>query len=78
MYAAMVYLAYLLAPVTWLFGPLTAWVVLPWLTLPLAVTLVRQVHARVDGPSLNQALAQTGMLQLAFCMLLSAGLLLSK
>ena len=32
----------------------------------------------VDGPSLNGALARTGMLQLAFCVLLSAGLLLSK
>jgi 1,4-dihydroxy-2-naphthoate octaprenyltransferase len=78
LYAAMVYLAFLLAPVTWLFGPLTAWLLLPWLTLPLAVRLVREVKLRVDGPSLNQALAQTGMLQLSFCMLLSAGLLLSK
>ena len=74
----MVYLAFLLAPLTWLFGPLTAWLLLPWLTLPLAVRLVREVKLRVDGPSLNQALAQTGMLQLSFCMLLSAGLLLSK
>jgi 1,4-dihydroxy-2-naphthoate octaprenyltransferase len=78
LYAAMVYLAFLLAPLTWLFGPLTAWLLLPWLTLPLAVRLVREVKLRVDGPSLNQALAQTGMLQLSFCMLLSAGLLLSK
>jgi 1,4-dihydroxy-2-naphthoate octaprenyltransferase len=36
------------------------------------------VRNRTDGPSLNQALAQTGMLQLAFCVLLSAGLLLSR
>ena len=78
LFAAMVYLAYLLAPVTWLFGPLKAWLLLPWLTLPLAVPLVRLVRNRADGPSLNGALAQTGMLQLAFCMLLSAGLLLSR
>jgi 1,4-dihydroxy-2-naphthoate octaprenyltransferase len=32
----------------------------------------------VDGPSLNKALAQTGLLQLSFCVLLSAGLLLSR
>jgi 1,4-dihydroxy-2-naphthoate octaprenyltransferase len=51
---------------------------LPWLTLPIAAGIVRQVRNRVDGPSLNQALAQTGMLQLAFCTLLSAGLLLSR
>ncbi|MGH2894398.1 MAG: 1,4-dihydroxy-2-naphthoate polyprenyltransferase, partial [Solirubrobacteraceae bacterium] len=78
MYAAVVYLAYLLAPVTWLFGPTTAWVLLPWLTLPLATAVVRIVRTRTDGPSLNGALAQSGMLQLAFCMLLSAGLLLSR
>ncbi len=78
LFAAMVYVSYLLAPVTWIFGPLTAWVLLPWLTLPIAAGIVRLVRNRVDGPSLNQALAQTGMLQLAFCTLLSAGLLLSR
>jgi 1,4-dihydroxy-2-naphthoate octaprenyltransferase len=78
LYAAVVYLAYLLTPITWLFGPTTAWVLLPWLTLPLATAVVRIVRTRTDGPSLNGALAQSGMLQLAFCMLLSAGLLLSR
>jgi 1,4-dihydroxy-2-naphthoate octaprenyltransferase len=78
MFAAIVYLAYLLTPVTWLFGPTTAWVMLPWLTLPLAASLIRVVRNRTDGPSLNGALAQSGMLQLSFCLLLSAGLLLSR
>jgi 1,4-dihydroxy-2-naphthoate octaprenyltransferase len=36
------------------------------------------VRNRTDGPSLNEALARNGLLQLAFCVLLSAGLLLSK
>jgi 1,4-dihydroxy-2-naphthoate octaprenyltransferase len=31
----------------------------------------------VDGPTLNAALAQTGMLQLLFCVLLSVGILAS-
>jgi 1,4-dihydroxy-2-naphthoate octaprenyltransferase len=78
LYAGMVYLAYLLTPITWLFGPLHAWVLLPWLTLPLAAPLVRAVRNHTDGPTLNQALAKTGMLQLLFCVLLSAGLLLSR
>jgi 1,4-dihydroxy-2-naphthoate octaprenyltransferase len=78
MYAAIVYGAYLLTPVTWVFGPLKPWVLLPWLTLPAAASVVRTVRNQTDGPSLNQALAHTGMLQLAFCMLLSAGLLLSR
>jgi 1,4-dihydroxy-2-naphthoate octaprenyltransferase len=78
MFATIVYGAYLLAPVTWLFGPLKAWLLLCWLTLPLAAPVVRRVRNRIDGPSLNGALARSGMLQLAFCALLSAGLLLSR
>jgi 1,4-dihydroxy-2-naphthoate octaprenyltransferase len=78
LFAAVIYLAYVLTPVTWAFGPTTAWVMLPWLTLPLAAGVVRVVRGRTDGPSLNGALAQSGMLQLAFCVLLSAGLLLSR
>jgi 1,4-dihydroxy-2-naphthoate polyprenyltransferase len=77
LFAVVVYLAYALAPVSWIFGPVTAWVLLPWLTLPLATRVVRLVRNHADGSTLNQALAQTGMLQLAFCILLSAGLLLS-
>ncbi len=78
MFAAVVYVSYILAPVTWLFGPTTAWVLLPWLTLPLAAAVVRLVRTRTDGRSLNEALARSGMLQLAFCVLLAAGLLLSR
>ena len=78
LYAAMIYGAYLLVPVTWLFGPLKPWVLLAWLTLPVAAPVVRVVRNRTDGASLNGALAQTGMLQLTFCVLLSAGLLLSQ
>jgi 1,4-dihydroxy-2-naphthoate polyprenyltransferase len=78
LFAGIIYLAYVLAPVTWIFGPLKPWVLLPWLTLPLAAEVVRAVRNRADGPSLNQALAHTGVLQLAFCMLLAAGLLLSR
>jgi 1,4-dihydroxy-2-naphthoate octaprenyltransferase len=78
MFIVIVYLAFLLAPITWLFGPLKPWLLLPWLALPLAARLVAVVRTRTDGPSLNGALAQSGMLQLVFCVLLSAGLLLSR
>jgi 1,4-dihydroxy-2-naphthoate polyprenyltransferase len=77
LFAAMVYGAYLLTPVTWLLGPLDAWVLLPFLSIPLAAPIVRTVRTHVDGPSLNEALAQAGRLELVFCVLLSAGLLLS-
>ncbi|MBV9311376.1 MAG: 1,4-dihydroxy-2-naphthoate polyprenyltransferase [Solirubrobacterales bacterium] len=78
LFALLIYGAYLLAPVSWLFGPLSAWLMLPWLTLPVALPLVRIVRNRSDGASLNAALARTGMLQLAFCLLLAAGELLSR
>ncbi len=74
-YGLMLYVSYLVAPLPWLLGSLSPWVLLCWLTLPLAVRLARTVRTHADGPTLNEALAQTGMLQLAFCVLLSAGLL---
>jgi 1,4-dihydroxy-2-naphthoate octaprenyltransferase len=77
LFATIVYGAFLLAPVTWLFGPLSAWLLLSWLTLPLAAEVVRAVRNHTDGPTLNATLARSGLLQLTFCMLLSAGLLLS-
>jgi 1,4-dihydroxy-2-naphthoate octaprenyltransferase len=77
LYGLMVYGAFLTAPVPWVAGSLSAWLLLPLVLLPVAVSLVRVVRAHADGPTLNLALARTGMLQLAFCVLLSAGLLLS-
>jgi 1,4-dihydroxy-2-naphthoate octaprenyltransferase len=79
LYAAMVYVAFLLVSLPWALGSDTVgpWTLLTWLALPLAVPVVRIVRNRADGPSLNGALARTGMVQLAFCVLLSAGLLLS-
>jgi len=76
LYAAMIYGAYLVAPLPWVAGSLSAWLLLSWLTLPLAVKLVRAVANHADGPTLNAALAQTGLLQLAFCLLLAGGILL--
>jgi 1,4-dihydroxy-2-naphthoate octaprenyltransferase len=73
LYAGALGLAYLMLAV--LIAPLSAWVLLPLVTVPLAVRLVGIVREHTDGPTLNAALAQTAMLQLAFCVLLSAGLL---
>ncbi|HLI59594.1 MAG TPA: 1,4-dihydroxy-2-naphthoate polyprenyltransferase [Solirubrobacteraceae bacterium] len=78
MFAVMLALAFVLALVTWGFGPLAPWVALCWLAAPLAVSLARTVAAHTDGPTLNAALARAGMLQLLFCVLLSAGVLLSR
>jgi 1,4-dihydroxy-2-naphthoate octaprenyltransferase len=47
------------------------------LALPLAIPPMRVVATRIDGPSLNGALAQTGALLGAFSLLVSLGLLLA-
>jgi 1,4-dihydroxy-2-naphthoate polyprenyltransferase len=77
LYGLMVYGAFVTAPLPWVLGALSAWLLLPLVLVPVAVNLVRSVRAHSDGPTLNEALARTGMLQLAFCVLLAAGLLLS-
>jgi 1,4-dihydroxy-2-naphthoate octaprenyltransferase len=77
LYLAMLVLAFVTAPLPWVLGSLSPWLFLSWLAIPLAVPLIRTVRTRTDGPSLNGALAGTGQLQLAFCVLLSAGLLAS-
>jgi 1,4-dihydroxy-2-naphthoate polyprenyltransferase len=77
LYTAMVGGAFVLVPLPWLLGSMTAWLLLPWCAIPLAIGLIRIVGTRVDGPALNGALAKTGALQLVFCLLLSAGILLS-
>ena len=69
LYAGLLALAYL--SVLW-----DVRLLLTWLTLPLAWRLVALVRGHTDGPTLNAALAQTAMLQLAFCVLLSVALLL--
>ncbi|MDP2711347.1 MAG: 1,4-dihydroxy-2-naphthoate polyprenyltransferase [Solirubrobacteraceae bacterium] len=77
-YGLMLYVSYLVAPLPWLLGgELSFWLLAPWLTLPFAVRLARTVRTHADGPTLNHALARTGMLQLAFCLLLSAGVVAS-
>ncbi|HEY4452269.1 MAG TPA: 1,4-dihydroxy-2-naphthoate polyprenyltransferase [Solirubrobacteraceae bacterium] len=75
LYTAMLALAFLAAPLPWLLGSMRAWLLLPWLALPLARRLVGVVRTRTDGPALNGALAGTGALQLVFCLLFSAGIL---
>jgi 1,4-dihydroxy-2-naphthoate octaprenyltransferase len=77
-YGLMVYGAFLTVPIPWIAGSLSPWLLLPLVLLPPAVELVRMVRAHTDGPTLNEALARTGLLQLGFCILLSVGLLLSR
>jgi 1,4-dihydroxy-2-naphthoate octaprenyltransferase len=70
--------AFVTVPLVAIFGRgISALVLLALLTLPLAIPLIRTVRTRTDGPSLNEALARTGMLLGVFSLLLSIGLLAS-
>lgn len=75
-YVGLITGAYVLLPVYWLLGLVSMWWWLPWLTLPLAVPLVRRV-ARDSGPALNVALADTARLQLLFSILFAGSIVLT-
>ena len=77
LYKAMLASAFLAAPLPWVLGSLSVWLLLSWAALPLAAGVVRTIDSRTDGTALNAALARTGVLQLVFCVLLSAGILAS-
>lgn len=62
-------------PLLWLLFDFPAAINLALLALPLAAGPIKAVRERTDGASLNQALADTARLQLAYCALLSVGLL---
>ena len=75
LYALIVGAAYLVTVVMGIVW--SPWVLLPLLSLPIALAVVKLVREHADGPTLNDALARTGMVQLVFCVLLSGGILLA-
>jgi 1,4-dihydroxy-2-naphthoate octaprenyltransferase len=75
-YASLLCFAYAMVPIFWWLGFASPWVALPLLTLPAALRLARRIAASSDGPTLNQALADTARLTLAFSLLFSIGWLL--
>jgi 1,4-dihydroxy-2-naphthoate octaprenyltransferase len=78
-FGVMLLLAYVTLPVIWLLSDdLEAWLLLPFLSIPLAAPLARTLSGRRDGPALNQLLADTGRLLALFSVLLAAGLLVSS
>jgi 1,4-dihydroxy-2-naphthoate polyprenyltransferase len=62
------------APVLGTFSPADLLVLLPWLTLPMAVRLRRTINTASDGPAMNQTLAGTARLSLLFGVLFAVGL----
>jgi 1,4-dihydroxy-2-naphthoate octaprenyltransferase len=77
LYGAMLVCAFAIAPLPWLLGSMTPWLLLCWLAIPSAISVARTVITHTDGPALNGALAKTGATQLLFCLLYSAAILAS-
>jgi 1,4-dihydroxy-2-naphthoate octaprenyltransferase len=75
-YLAAVVGAYAVPALLWGSGMTSAWVMLSWLSAPLAARLVRDIHT-LQGRPLNRSLAGTGQLVLAFGVLLALGFLLT-
>ncbi len=76
-YATLAALAYL-GPLPLVAGGASAWLLLPWLTLPLAVPLVRRVLAGAEGRALNETLKRSGQLHLLFGILWAAAWILAR
>ncbi len=75
-FALLLVTAYIVPPLFWLAGWSSAWVLLPYLTLPLAVRLLPTIYQTTEGSLLNRALAGTANLDLGFSLLFALGLLL--
>jgi 1,4-dihydroxy-2-naphthoate octaprenyltransferase len=65
--------AYLAAAGLWLLGDFSGWVLLSWLSVPVAIVTAGAVLARTDGPALNEALRSTSRLHFVFGILLALG-----
>jgi 1,4-dihydroxy-2-naphthoate octaprenyltransferase len=70
--------AYAIPIILWLSGRMSAWVLLPLLSLPTALSLMHLIWKNPADPILNQALVKTAKLALIYSLLLSIGLILLK
>lgn len=75
-YVLLLAVAYATPVIFWLANWAAAWVLLPWLTLPLGWRLVRTLYKTDEGAHLNRALAGTANLDLLFSLLFAVGLVL--
>jgi 1,4-dihydroxy-2-naphthoate octaprenyltransferase len=75
-YTLMMVIAYLVVCVTFLAGWSGAWILLPIISIPRAILLVRQIRLLPSGAGFNLLLANTAQLVLVYCGLFALGILL--
>lgn len=75
-FGLMLALAFLVPPLLVIGELASGWVLLVILSLPLGLKLWNTLLSGVEGPPLNDTLAQTAQMLLLYCTLLAAGLLL--
>jgi 1,4-dihydroxy-2-naphthoate polyprenyltransferase len=68
--------AYLCPLLMWLTGYGSPWVLLTWITLYRAISLIKLIYTE-NGKALNKGLAGTGRMELEFAILLAVGLLIN-
>jgi 1,4-dihydroxy-2-naphthoate octaprenyltransferase len=76
-YALLMIVSYLLPLILAVAGVAPAWVLLTWLSVPLAIRLTRRL-LNERGRVLNQALSATGQLALAYGVFFALGLIVSR
>lgn len=75
-YVLLAAVAYLIPLALWLAGQASAWVMLPWLTLPLMARQAQRIVGGLSGRPLNKVLAATAQIALLFSLLFALGLVL--
>jgi 1,4-dihydroxy-2-naphthoate polyprenyltransferase len=76
-YFVLITMAYLFPAVLWFFVVSYPWVLISYISIPLAIRACVHVN-RLTGRNLNSVLAETGRLELIYAILLGIGLLAGK
>lgn len=75
-YALCLVAAYVVPPLMLAIGAARGWILLPWLSIPVAIACAHAIYEH-EGPKLNALLKRTGQLNLLFGALFAIGLALS-
>lgn len=77
-YAAFIVISYAVPLALAIGNPARRWLMLTWVTLPIAFSLMRTVLVGLSGRDLNPVLKRTGQLLLFFGLLLAAGAVVGR